>query len=126
MSKSLVKFRKKAIAIPGHGQITTSVCEAIAIVQKGDSRYYNIVHVESGLNILTHLPKKNAFALARSVMGNQLVREFLTEPTLNLANREAVNAIRSIGAIAHRAASIRKPLTLIKVVCLLRDRPLGE
>lgn len=79
MSSYKIKFRKETILIPPLGRIIVSTYKSIAVCQKGKSKFYNIIHIPSGLIVASHLPKKKAFSLARNLIGNRLVRSFLSQ-----------------------------------------------
>lgn len=92
-----IKFQRKEISIPLTGTVMASVHQNVGIVQKGNSSFYNVFHVPSGLVLLAHLGKKTAFAGARLLIANPTIKDFLKEDHLNLlANENAVKAISFI------------------------------
>jgi len=92
-----IKFHKKAVSIPPKGTTTASVHQNVAIVQKGDSSFYNVVHIPSGLGLLNHRKKRTAFIGARLLLANPIVKDFLAGDHLDIqANLDAVKAIHFI------------------------------
>jgi hypothetical protein len=94
---SHIKFKKKAISIPLNGVTIASVHQNVAIAQKGDSSFYNVIHIPSGLILLAHRGKKTAFSGARLLIANPVVKSFLDNDRLDFeANQDAIKAINFI------------------------------